>query len=300
MKKFAIITDSGCNLEEKFREWYDISYIPFLYVLNGETYEADLDWKKISAKSYYDLIRAGNVIKTAQLTQVKYKEEFKKLLQQGYDVLYVGTSSALSASVKASFMARDELQKEYPDAKIICVDALRSCYALGLLAIRAAELREEGKTIEETAAWIEENKLTVNMEGTVDKLVYLKRAGRVSAASAFFGGLLNIKPIILADAKGANFAVEKVKGRRTSLERVAARVAESFEDVPYQRVIISHADCLEDAELFKGLICEKLGKEIDVHIGYVEPAVGASVGPGMIGVYYFGKKVTVNKPEENK
>ena len=300
MKKFIIVTDSSCNLEESFRKQFDIEYLSLLYVLEGKSYEADLDWKTISAKDYYELIRQGNVIKTAQITQATYKQAFENWIRQGYDVLYVGCSSAISASIKSSYVVRDELKKEYPDAKIICVDSLRACYALGLLAIRASELRAEGKTIEETAAWLEENKLTVNMEGTVDKLVYLKRAGRVSAASAFFGGLLNIKPIIIADAKGANFAVEKVKGRRTSLERVAARVAESFEDVPYQRMIISHADCLEDAKLFKQLILEKLGKEIDVHIGYVEPAVGASVGPGMLGVYYFGKKVTVNEPTENK
>ncbi|MBQ2769330.1 MAG: DegV family protein [Clostridia bacterium] len=298
MKKFIIVTDSSCNLEESFRKQFDIEYLSLLYVLDGKTYEADLDWKTISAKEYYELIRQGNVIKTAQITQVTYKQAFENWIKQGYDVLYVGCSSSISASIKSSYVVRDELKKEYPEAKVICVDSLRACYALGLLVIRAAELRAEGKTIEEVAAWLEENKLTANMEGSVDKLVYLKRAGRVSAASAFFGGLLNIKPIIMADARGANFAVEKVKGRRTSLERVAERVAATIEDVPYQRVIISHADCLEDAQLLKQLVCEKAGKELDVHFGWVEPAVGASVGPGMLGIYYFGKKVTVNAIEE--
>ena len=190
---------------------------------------------------------------------------------------------------------KEEILEKHPEAKIICVDTLRACYALALLCIRAAELRAEGKTIEETAAWIEENRLTVNMIGSVDKLTYLKQAGRVSATSAFFGGLLNIKPIIIADAKGRNFAVEKVKGRRTSLNRIAEMLQENYLEQPYQRIMISHADCLEEAEELKRLCEEKIGKALTVHIGYVGSCVGASVGPGMLGVYFFGKEVTVNK-----
>ena len=108
---------------------------------------------------------------------------------------------------------------------------------------------------------------------------------------------MNIKPVIIADALGRNFAVEKVKGRRASLNRLAERVAESFVDVPYQRLFISHADCLEDAETLKEMIFEKLGKTLDVHIGYVGCASGTAVGPGMISAHFFGKKVTLNKED---
>ena len=132
------------------------------------------------------------------------------------------------------------------------------------------------------------------MEGSVSSLVYLKRAGRVSALSAFFGETLGIKPIIIADANGNNFAIEKVKGRNASLKRIADRVASSYIDVPYQNVFISHADCPDDAQLLKNLICQKLGKQIDINIGYVGSCIGATVGPGMIGVYFYGKEVTVN------
>ncbi len=295
MGNYVILTDSACDLESKWREPFGIEYVPMGYSFDGNAYEADLDWKKLSAPEFYNLMRNGTRIYSAQVNVETFEEAFKKYAEEGKDVLYVACSSGLSASVKAGYVARETVLKEYPDRKIIIVDALRACYALGLLVIRAAELKAEGKTIEETAAWLEENKLTVNMEGSVDKLTYLKQAGRVSAASAFFGGLLNIKPIIMADAKGCNYAVEKVKGRRTSFVRIAERVAETFVDAPYQRVFISHADCLDEAEEFKAIVLEKLGKDVDIHIGYVGPGVGSAVGPGMIGIYYWGKEVTVNK-----
>ena len=295
MRKYIILTDTGSDLDTCLREQYDIAYVPMRFSLDSVDYEADLDWKHFSAKEFYDMMRNGKRFITAQVNVATYKKTFEKYLSEGYDVLYIACSSEISASVNASRVACEEVLKNYPDGKIICVDTLRACYALALLCIRASELRAEGKTIEETAAWVEENRLTVNMIGSVDKLTYLKQAGRVSAASAFFGGLLNIKPIIIADAKGKNFALEKVKGRRTSLNRIAEMMKENYLEQPYQRIMISHADCLEDAEELKRLCEEKLGKELDVHIGYVGICVGASVGPGMLGVYFFGKEVTVNK-----
>lgn len=294
MRKYAIMTDTGSDLDGELLKKYDLGCVPMHFIVNGKDYDVDLDWKEISAKDFYDLLRQGTRITSAQVSQESYKNIFKSYLDQGLDILYVATSSALSAGIKTATIIAEEMKKDYPDAKIICVDALRACFALGILAITASELRSEGKTIEETALWLEENKLKVNMIGSVESLVYLKRAGRVSAASAFFGGLLNIKPIIIADAKGQNFAVEKVKGRKTSFMKIAERFAAQYEDNPYQKVFISHADCIEEAEELKKMLCDKVGKELDVHIGYVGPGVGASVGPGMIGAYCIGKKVTEN------
>ncbi|MBQ7949211.1 MAG: DegV family protein [Clostridia bacterium] len=297
MNKYVIVTDTACDLEKSFREEFSIEYVQMHYALDGQDYLASLDWNPISAPDFYDLMRNGKRFITAQVNIEQYKEAFKEYIEEGYDVLYIACSSRISASINASLMARKEILEEYPNAKIICVDSLRACYALGLLVIRAAELRGEGKTIEEVAEWVEQNRQTVHMIGSVDKLTWLKQAGRVSATSAFFGGLLNIKPIIIADAQGRNFAIEKLKGRKNSFNRIVEMAKEEFVDVPYQRVFISHADCLEEAEQLKKMLLEALGKDIPVHIGYVGPGVGASVGPGMIGVYFYGNEVTVNKEE---
>ena len=153
----------------------------------------------------------------------------------------------------------------------------------------------EYKTIEEVAEWIEENKLKANQECTPEKLSYLKQAGRVSAASAFFGGLLNIKPIIISDAKGQNFAVEKVKGRKTSIDRLAERFSEEVEDLPYQFISIAHADSIDDALELKAAVEKKMKTPLPIHVGHVGPIVGASCGPGTLAVYFYGKKVTTNE-----
>ncbi len=297
MRKYVILTDTGCDLDKALREKYDIEYVSMHFSCEGKSYEIDLDWEMMPAKDFYNAMREGKRFISAQVNVEQYKAAFERFVQAGYDVLSISTSSEISASVKGSYVARDEVLKSHPEAKIICVDALRACYALGMLVIRASELRAEGKTIEETAAWINEYKLTVNMIGSVDKLTWLKQAGRVSAASAFFGGLLNIKPIIIADALGRNFACAKVKGRRNSFEKIVEMAKEAYEDVPYQRVMICHADCVEEAEELKTLLFAALGKEVETHIGYVGAGVGSAVGPGMIGLFFFGKEVTVNKIE---
>ena len=296
MNKYVIVTDTACDLDVSFQERFNFKVLPMHYIIDGKDYAARLDWAPFTPKSFYDIIRNGTRITTAQIGTVDYKNAFKELIEQGYDVLYIACSSALSASVKASYVVRDELLKEYPNAKIVCVDTLRACHALGILVLTACELKEEGKTLEEVAEWVENNKLTANMEGSVEKLTYLRMAGRVNAASAFFGGLLNIKPIIVADAKGQNFAIEKVKGRKQSLQRIADRFVDNYVQVPHQKIFISHADCLEDANILKEMLLEKLeDKNIPIHIGYVGSCIGATVGPGMIGAYYFGKEVTLNK-----
>lgn len=295
MKKYVIVTDSCSDLNKELREKYDIDYIPMHFSLDGKDYRASLDWEDFSVSEFYDLMRNGKRFLTAQVNAEEYKKVFTEYAKEGYDILSISCSSALSASVKASVVASEQVKQEYSDVKIFCIDSLNSCMGLGILCIQASKMRANGKTIEEVSEWIENNKLKSNQECTVEKLSYLKQAGRVSAASAFFGGLLNIKPIIISDAKGQNHAVEKVKGRVTSIERLAERFKEEFEDVDYQNVCVCHADNLEDAKLLKEAVEKKLEKPIDITIGYIGPIVGASAGPGTLAVYFFGKEVVTNK-----
>ena len=298
MKKYVIVSDSCCDLNEEMRKKFGVEYVPMHFNCEGKEYLADLDWKELSAQDFYDMMRAGKRFLTSQVLAAQYEEAFEKYIQAGYDVLSISCSSALSASVKASYAVRDALQEKYPDAKIYCIDALNACAGLGMICVMASELRAQGKSIDEVAAWVEENKLKVNQECTVESLAYLKKAGRVSAASAFFGGLLSVKPIIISDARGQNFALEKVKGRATSMERVAERLYQDFGDSTYHKIFLAHADCERDAELLKAAILRRFeGKEMEVYTGYIGPIVGATVGPGTLGAYVFGNEVTVNKGE---
>lgn len=293
MKKFVIVSDSCCDLDKTLREEFDIKYVPMHFIVDGKEYVASLDWEEISAPQFYDLMRSGKRITTSQVSVPDYKNAFEGFIKDGYDVLSISCSSALSASVKASYQVRDELKEQYPEAKIICIDSINACWGLGLLCITASKLRAEGKTIEETAEWITANRKIVNQECTVETLNYLKRAGRVSATSAFFGGLLSVKPIIISDVNGQNVAVEKVKGRKNSINRLVEKFKEEYTEHEYQQLFVVHSDCLVEAEALKEEIKNAIPESnLDIKIGHIGPIVGSTTGPGTLAVYFFGKEVT--------
>ena len=294
MNRFVIISDSTCDLKKELREKYDVDYIPMYFTLDGIEYPADLDWQKISIKDFYDAFREGKKYKSTQISEMQYEEKFRYYLEKGYDILSISCSSGLSSSVKTSYIARDRLKKEFPESKIICIDPLISGLGQGLICIKASRMRAEGKTIDEVADWIEKNKMRFNQEATVESLVYLKRAGRVSAVSAFFGGLLSVKPIIVADALGRNVAVEKVKGRKNSLIRIAEKIADEIEVDECNEVLVSHADCPEAAEELTGYLKERIAdKRVEYYFENIGPIVGGSSGPGTVIAYCFGKDTRV-------
>ena len=293
MKKFVIVTDSCSDLDKALRERYSIDYIPMHMTLDGKDYPADLDWGDFSFEEFYKLLREGKRFTTAQINVAEYRAAFEKYVNDGYDVLSISCSSALSASVKESYIVRDELMAKYPDAKIVCIDSLNACSGVGMMCVRAAEMRDEGKTIDEIAEWLEANKLRMNQECSVDSLVYFKRAGRVSAATAFFGGLLNIKPIVISSKDGHNLAVEKVKGRAAAISRLADRVAERYVSEPFGQLFLSHADCEADMKKLKDEILARIpDQDILVHEGYIGPIIGATAGPGTVAAFFWGKEVT--------
>lgn len=293
MRKYIIVTDSCGDLSKELRKEYNIEYVPMHMSYDGKDMVASLDFEEISVIDFYNMMREGTRFITSQVSAFDFRSYFEKYINEGYDVLYVSCSSALSSSIKTSYVVRDELLKKYPNSKIICVDSLNSSQGLGLICKIASRLRGEGKTIEEVANWLENNKLKVNQECTVEKLTYLKRAGRVSAASAFFGGILNVKPIIISDVRGNNAAIEKVKGRKVSYERLVERMMEEYEPGDYKDIVIAHADCMEDALEVKKLIISKLpDAEQYISIEYIGPIVGASAGPGTLAIFFVGKEVT--------
>ena len=297
MKDYVIVTDSCSDIGKEYREKYGVEYIKMIYHYDGKEYPADLDWEVHgSAKGFYDVIRGGTRIMTAQITAPVYKEAFENWIKEGKDVIYIGCSSALSASIKASRLAANELMEQYPDSKIICVDSLMACSGLFLMCKHVSKMRAEGKSIEEAEKWLEENKLNIHQECCVADLKYLKQAGRVSAGTAFFGGLFQIKPIMISDAKGQNLAIEKVKGRRQSIDRIVERMKESYRPEVFPDVIVSPADCIEDAEYLKAQVIEKVGvKEEDIIVNFIGPIIGATTGPGTMSLYFYGTEVTENK-----
>lgn len=294
MKKYIIVTDSCSDLDKEIRTRYDIEYLPMRVIHDNVDLPASLDWEYISAKDFYDKMRQGTRFTTAQVTANEYKEYFEKCVNDGFDVLSISCSSALSGSFKASENARNEVLAKYPEAKIVCIDGLNACIGLGMLCITAAEMRACGKTIEETAKWLEKHRLEIHQYALADDLVYLRRAGRVSATSAVFGGMLKIKPIIISDANGQNVASEKVKGRQAAIKRLIEHFTQEYKkDWPYQKIAISHADCLEEAELLRDKIKELMpDKNVEILFGYIGPIIGATTGPGTLALYFYGDEIT--------
>ena len=293
MNKFVIISDSSSDLDAALREKYDLYYIPNRFSYKGEDYVDDTDWKTLSLNEYYDYLREGNRIITSQISKVACEETFEGFLRDGYDILSISCPAVLSSTANVCANVRDKLQRKYPERKIVCIDAKISSGGLALLCVKASELRSEGKTLDEVAAWIEENKLCIHQVGSVESLTYLKRAGRVSAVGAFFGGILNIKPIIISDVHGYNVAIEKVKGRKASIERSLEYMQEHFQPEICPYVFIHHTACETDALLLKEEVLKRFKiSESDIHIGNVNGVMGASVGPGMFGLFYYGTRVT--------
>ena len=299
MNKFAIIGDSTCDLTTEQRKAHNIDYARMLVSWTDKDKKlqerhADLDWKEYSVKEYYDILRDGYRIITSQVTEQEYDEVFGRHLKAGEDILYIACSSGLSASLKlAERLWNEKYSKQYPNQRLIIVDSLLSAMGQGLMLLYAAEQRDKGASMDDIAKFLEENKLKYNQAATVESLEYLKRAGRVKASAAFFGNIFGVKPMLISDAKGVNYAIEKVKGRRNALIRLAEMIRDTVENAEDQVCYVEHADAKqEDVDLVVAKIKEMCNfKEIVVQ--YLGPIIGCSTGPGTFGIYYFGKEVTV-------
>lgn len=291
MKNFVIFGDSTCDLDLATRQEFDIDYIPMSYIVDEKEYPASLDWESHSVKEFYDLLRQGKRIFTAQIIPNVCREKFLSAIEAGKDVLYIACSSALSSSYQSACVIARELEQAHPDAKICCVDSLISTLGQGHLLLEASRQRKTGKSAQETAAYIESIRLNVNMMGYPGSLEYLRRAGRVKASSAFFGNLFGVKPIIISDRQGNNYALKKVKGTANARNAVAELTKEALTEAS-DTLYIVHADCPEEAEAVKNAISSRHSFN-KVITGVIGPIVGASVGPGMVGAFVFGKEVTI-------
>ncbi len=295
MRDFVIFGDSTCDLTKEMREQYNIEYVAMNFTVDDVEYVASLDWDSEKAKEHYNIMRAGKRVFTTQVPKNVYYNSFKEQLEKGKDVLYISCSSALSASINAANMVASELKSEFPDAEICCVDSLISSLGQGYLLMEASKKRAEGKTAKETADYIESIRLKVNQCGTVESMEYLSRAGRVKASKAFFGNLFGVKPIIISDRKGQNYAYKKVKGTANARVAIADHIVNAANGV-FDTLLISHADCLDDAILLRDEILKKAPFK-EVILGYIGPIVGASVGPGTVICFTFGEEVTVEGNE---
>ena len=292
MRNVKIITDSCADLNPALMEANDIDYARMTTILDGKSSPALLTWSPEEVHAFFDTIRVGNRITTAQVPPEEFQRIFEKYLAAGYDIVYIACSSKQSGSVNTGAVVVQKLAETYPDGKIYCIDSLNASYGEGILALEAARYAKTGKSAAEVAEYITGIRNNVLQYITVHTLEYLKRAGRVSASSAFFGNLMGVKPILISDANGVQTPIKKVKGRQASLREMAALLKENIIEPEKQTVYVIHADCApEEVQTFVDMIRSEVPCR-DVQVWYIGPIIGASIGPDAIGVLAFGKTVT--------
>ena len=292
MRPVAILTDSCSVLSPELLQKYNISYVMMNTVYNGVEAPASLAWEWRTPHAFYDIMRNGERITTTQVPVERFQKAFDDYLDRGFDVVYIACSSKQSGSVNTAAVLAKEYEKKNPEMQIYCIDSLNASLGEGMLAIHAATLRDKGLNAAEIAVEITKIRKNVNEFVTVHSLDALRRAGRVKGSAAFFGNLLGVKPIIISDAIGEQTPITKVKGRQKSFDELVNRLAEAIEAPETQTVYLAHADCdEEEIEALKEKLREKIPVK-EIYVWYIGPIVGASIGPGAIGVFAFGKEVT--------
>lgn len=236
-------------------------------------------------------MRDGNRVLTTQVPMDEFETVFRKHLDAGRNIVYIGCSLKQSSSVNTGAVVAKKLLEEYPGAEIYCIDSRNASMGEGMLAVRAAEYRDQGMVAAAIAEKITAERKLVNEYVTVHSLDALKRAGRVKASSAFFGNLFGVKPIIISDRNGDQTPIKKVKGRSASLRELVSLLSQSVVEPEKQRVYIAHSDCLEEAEQVRAMVTEAL-PFAEVYLDYIGPIIGSSIGPDAVAVFAFGQEVT--------
>ena len=284
MANYQIITDSGCDLPEAMLASFNVKAVPLTVNFQGQCMADSVDE---GIREIYAGLRAGAAATTSAVNPEGWANAMEPYLQNGQDVLVLTFSSGLSATYQSANIAAEDLREKYPQREILVVDSLAASLGQGLMLYYACRKRDEGLTARELAAWLEENRKHLTMWFTVDDLMFLKRGGRISAATAVVGTMLQIKPVLHVDDEGHLINKGKVRGRKAAIQALADKAAElglpGRNDVMY----ICHGDCIDDAKYLEKLLKERCGVK-EVFIGYTGAVIGSHSGPGTLALFFLG------------
>ncbi len=285
---YEIVTDSSANLTDELIDEYGIRIIPLVYIIGGKEMLSYVKGEKQDLKKYYDLMREKVPMTTSCVSRENCDKTFREILDAGKDLLYIGFSSALSATYENAKTTLEELKSAYPERKILYVDSLGASLGQGRLVTYACEKREAGENIEAVCKWVEDNRNKLVHLFTVENLAYLYRGGRVKKSAYLLASTFNIKPVMHVDDCGRLVPVGKVFGRKTSLADIAKRAAELIVEPENQTIYISHGDCLGDVEYLISEIKKRMTVK-DIVVNYVDLVVGTHSGPGTVALFFLGK-----------
>ena len=286
MSDYIITVNSTVDTTKEWLKERGVPYIPLKYTIDGKTY-SDMDG--LSSKEFFEKLREGKMSTTSQVNPEEARVALEPYLEEGKDILHLAFSSGLSGTCNSMKIAAEELQEEYPERKIIVVDTLCACLGEALLLYYVLKQKDAGATIEEAARWAEEHKLHVCHNVTVDDLIHLHRGGRVSKTSAVLGTMVQIKPIIIMDDHGCLKVVGKERGRKKSLNKIVDMSVKQAEGYNNEIAMITHGDCLEDAEYVAKLVREKMGIQ-NIYINNIGTVIGGHTGPGVVALFFMGDK----------
>ncbi len=291
MSEYVIVTDSSADLSAELVEQLELSILPLAFILKGKTYRDYPDRREMPIGAIYTSLREGEMVTTAAVNVAEYQAHLEPILAAGKDVLVLAFSSGLSTTCNSARIAAQELSEAYPERKILVVDTLCASLGQGLLVWYAARMRQSGKSIEEVRDWAEANKLHLCHWFTVDDLHFLKRGGRVSAATAVVGTMLQIKPVLHVDNEGHLINMAKARGRKAALKALVDHMEQTAIDPAGQTVFISHGDCLEDAQFVAQEVSQRFGIPLErIVLNEIGPVIGAHAGPGTVALFFLGKE----------
>ncbi len=289
MSEFVIMTDSSCDLPASLAEQMELTVLPLYVDVDGQKYTNYLDEREISFAEIYAKLRTKCPAKTSAVNMNDFMGPMEGLLSEGKDVLYIGFSSGLSGTFNAGALAARELTEKYPERRIYAVDSLCASMGQGLLVWHAWQKKQAGASIEEVRDFVEATKLHLCHWFTIDDLMFLKRGGRISGATAVVGSMLSIKPVMHVDNEGHLIKVDTARGRKASIRALAEKASQLGENLEEQTVFISHGDCLDDANFLADIMRSRFNVK-DVVISYVGPVIGAHSGPGTVALFFLGKE----------
>ena len=283
--EYVLVTDSGCDLSpETLKEW-NIGLICLAYLFTDDGVEKKEHEQPLT--EFYAGMRNGRVAKTSAVNEDAFFNLFTPILEAGKDILYLGFSSGLSVTCENGKKVANALAEKYPERKIRVVDSLCASAGQGLFVYLAAKNRDSGMTLDQNADAMEADKLHLCHWFTVEDLKYLKRGGRISAATALLGTALNVKPVLHVDNEGHLIKMTQVHGRKKSIRKMAEKLGETIlEDTP---IFISHGDCLEDAELLAKILKEEYHGDVNLSTG-IGSVIGAHSGPGTLALFFRGRE----------
>ena len=286
---------SCCSTADLSKEHFDrrgIHYVCFHYMLNDVSYPDDLG-QSIAFEDFYRMMTEGADTKTSQVNVAEFIDYFTPFLKEGKDILHVSLSSGLSGSVNSARTAAEMLSEEYPDRKIYVVDSLGASSGYGLIMETLADMRDEGKSLDELHDWIEANRLRLHHWFFSTDLTFYVKGGRISKASGFFGTMLNICPLLNMDNLGRLIPREKIRTKKKVIKTIVDRMEECADDgLDYSgKCFISQSACVEDAKAVAALVEERFPKlNGKVEINYIGTTIGSHTGPGTVALFFWGKE----------